>query len=98
MHEQLSDTSPEPLKAMLKRFCIVLIFSVAFAYIEAAVVVYLRAIFYPQGFTFPLTGFGISPLWQRILLTEIVNGFKITHRQNNLSITCCFIGANLTDP
>jgi len=71
MHEQLSDTSPEPLKAMLKRFCIVLIFSVAFAYIEAAVVVYLRAIFYPQGFTFPLTNFGISPLWKRILLTEI---------------------------
>ncbi len=59
------------MKATLKRFCIVLIFSVAFAYIEAAVVVYLRTIFYPQGFTFPLTNFGISPLWKRLLLTEI---------------------------
>jgi len=70
MHEQLSDTSPQPLKAMLKRFCIVVIFSIAFAYIEAAVVVYLRTIFHPSSFTFPLTEFGISPLWKRLLLTE----------------------------
>jgi hypothetical protein len=70
MHEQLSDTSPQPLKAMLKRFCIVVVFGIAFAYIEAAVVVYLRTIFHPSGFTFPLTKFGISPLWKRLLLTE----------------------------
>jgi hypothetical protein len=70
MHEQLSDTSPQPLKAMLKRFCIVVVFGIALAYIEAAVVVYLRTIFHPAGFTFPLTEFGISPLWERLLLTE----------------------------
>jgi hypothetical protein len=70
MHEQLSDTSPQLLKATLKRFCIVVAFSIAFAYIEAAVVVYLRAIFHPSGFTFPLAEFGISPLWKRLLLTE----------------------------
>jgi len=64
-------TSPEPFRTTLKRFCIVIIFSIAFAYIEAAVVVYLRTIFHPSGFTFPLTEFGISPLWKRILLTEI---------------------------
>lgn len=52
------DTSAGPLKATLKRFCIVVIFGIAFAYIEAAVVVYLRTIFYPAGFTFPLTEFG----------------------------------------
>ncbi|MHC4213225.1 MAG: hypothetical protein ACYSWP_07640 [Planctomycetota bacterium] len=47
--------------------------SIAFGYIEASVVVYLRAIFYPDGFVFPLTEFGIetSPLWRRLLLTEI---------------------------
>ena len=69
----LPDTSPEPLKTTLKRFCIVVAFGIAFAYIEAAVVVYLRTIFYPGGFTFPLTEFGIgtSSLWKRILLTEI---------------------------
>lgn len=70
MHEQLSDKSPEPLKAVLKRFCIVIVFGIAFAYIEAAVVVYLRTIFHPASFTFPLTEFGISPLWKRLLLTE----------------------------
>jgi hypothetical protein len=70
MHEQLSETSQQPLKAMLKRFCIVVVFGIAFAYIEAAVVVYLRTIFHPAGFTFPLTEFGISPLWKQLLLTE----------------------------
>jgi multisubunit Na+/H+ antiporter MnhC subunit len=71
MSRKLPYTSPEPFRTTLKRFCIVIIFSIAFAYIEAAVVVYLRTIFHPSGFTFPLTEFGISPLWQRILLTEI---------------------------
>jgi len=70
MHEQLSDISPQPLKATLNRFCIVVVFGISLAYIEAAVVVYLRTIFHPAGFTFPLTEFGISPLWERLLLTE----------------------------
>jgi len=61
----------EPLKSTLKRFCIVVIFSIAFAYIEAAVVVYLRTIFHPAGFTFPLLGCGIGPFWGRLMLTEI---------------------------
>jgi len=66
-----ADKSAELLKTTIKRFCVVVIFSIAFAYIEAAVVVYLREIFYPDGFTFPLTIFGIDPLWRRFLLTEI---------------------------
>ncbi len=69
--KKLADESTEPLKTTIKRFCIVVIFSIAFGYIEAAVVVYLREIFYPDGFTFPLTIFGIDPLWRRFLLTEI---------------------------
>ena len=70
---KLPDTSPEPLKTTLKRFCLIVIFGIALAYFEAAVVVYLRTIFYPDGFTFPLTEFGIgsSPLWKQLLLTEI---------------------------
>ncbi len=59
------------MNTTLKRFCIVIVFGIAFAYIEAAVVVYLRTIFHPGGFTFPLTEFGISPLWKRLLLTEV---------------------------
>ncbi len=72
MFEKLTDTSAD-LFDTLKRFCIVVVFSIAFAYIEAAVVVYLRQIFYPDGFTFPLAEFGldISPLWRRLLLTEL---------------------------
>jgi hypothetical protein len=65
------DISSEPLKIMLKQFCIVVVFGIAFAYIEAAVVVYLRTIFYPDGFTFPLTDFGINPLWKPLLVIEI---------------------------
>ena len=61
----------EPLKTTLKVFCIAVIFSIAFAYIEAAVVVYLREIFHPDGFTFPLTTFGLDPRWKPLLLTEI---------------------------
>ena len=71
MSEKLPGTSYEPLKTTLKRFCIVVIFGIALAYFEAAVVVYLRAIFHPDGFTFPLTSFGISPLWKQLRLTEV---------------------------
>jgi hypothetical protein len=59
------------MNTTLKRFCIVVVFGTAFAYIEAAVVVYLRTIFHPYGFTFPLTEFGISSLWKRLLLIEV---------------------------
>jgi len=64
------DISRDPLKRTLKRFCVVVIFGIAFGYIEAAVVVYLRAIFHPDGFTFPLRDFPISQHGD-ILLTEI---------------------------
>lgn len=70
MCEKSTDTSAELLETF-KRFCIVVIFGIAFGYIEAAVVAYLRAIFYPCGFVFPLTDFGASALWKRYLLIEI---------------------------
>jgi hypothetical protein len=71
VREKLPDAFSEPLKTTLKTFCIAVVFSIAFGYIEAAVVVYLREIFYPEGFTFPLTFFGMNPLWNRLLITEI---------------------------
>ncbi|UCC23079.1 MAG: hypothetical protein JSW23_03180 [Planctomycetota bacterium] len=71
MTQGLPDSSQGRLKKIFKRFLIAVVFSIAFGYIEAAVVVYLRAIFYPDGFTFPLTEFGIGPLWKRLLLTEV---------------------------
>jgi hypothetical protein len=61
----------EPLKTTLKHFCIAIAFGIAFGYIEAAVVVYLREIFHPEGFTFPMKVFGAGSRAERILLTEI---------------------------
>ncbi len=58
-------------RQMLRRLAIAIVFGVAFAYIESAVVVYLRVIFHPDGFTFPLQAFDITPLGRRLLLTEI---------------------------
>ncbi len=46
-------------------------FFVAFAYIEAAVVVYLRAIFYEDGFNFPITNFNNFPLFGKFLVFEV---------------------------
>ena len=67
----MADESIDTLKTTLRRFCIAVIFSIAFGYIEAAVVVYLREIFHPEGFTFPLTIFPIDPVSKRLFLTEI---------------------------
>jgi hypothetical protein len=59
------------LKRMLKQLLVAIVFSIAFAYIEAAVVVYLRAIFHPNGFTFPMSAFAVTAQSKRLLLTEV---------------------------
>jgi len=41
---------------MRRRLVTLSLFAAAMAYVEAAVVAYLRAIYYPAGFSFPLTG------------------------------------------
>ena len=69
--EKLINTSAEPLKTTMTRFVIAVIFSIAFAYIESAVVVYLRVIFHPDGFTFPLSNVDTILQHKAILLTEI---------------------------
>ncbi len=77
---------------MLKKLIIVLVFSIAFAYIEAAVVVYLRQIFYTAGFDFPLTNFPNIAAWQRLFLTEV--GREIATIV--LILTACWlVGENL---
>lgn len=42
------------LRRDVAAFCSVAAFAVAFAWVEASVVIYLRDLYYPQGFTFPL--------------------------------------------
>jgi len=44
-------------KESLKQLFIVTIFSIAMAFLESVIVVYLRKIYYPNGFDFPLVGF-----------------------------------------
>jgi len=68
---QLPDIHAEPLKTTIARFCVVVVLGIAFAYIEAAVVVYLRQIFHPDGFHFPMTVFGNEPHLKRLVFTEI---------------------------
>lgn len=48
------------LKPLTKKFTLIAIFGIAMAYLEAAVVVYLRMVFYPEGFQFPLKIMPIS--------------------------------------
>ena len=62
---------PETDKSLCRRVVTVLFFSVAFAYIEATVVVYLRALFYKQGFVFPLADFSTIEGFGPFLFTEI---------------------------
>jgi hypothetical protein len=69
--EKAPRTFPEPLKRTFKTFLIVVAFGIAFGYIEAAVVVYLRQIFHPDGFIFPMNVFGIDADSRRLLLAEI---------------------------
>ena len=66
-----ANRSVDTLGTTFKRFCIAVVFSIAFGYIEAAVVVYLREIFYPDGFNFPLSISIIDSVSRRILLTEV---------------------------
>jgi hypothetical protein len=64
-------STKNPGKISIKRLSTLVLFSIAFAYIEAAVVVYLRAIFYPDGFTFPIMNFLEMPGAGRYVITEI---------------------------
>lgn len=52
---------------MLKQLLWLIVWAVTFGYMEAAVVVYLREIYYPEGFSFPLV-----IIQGRILLTEVL--------------------------
>jgi hypothetical protein len=59
------------IQQMLKRLLVAIAFSVAFGYIESAVVVYLRAIFHPNGFHFPMQVFALTAQGRHLLLTEV---------------------------
>jgi len=60
-----------PINQTLTRLIIVILFSIAFGYIEAAVVVYLREIFHPDGFSFPIKLFTLDQLSKHLLRIEV---------------------------
>ncbi|MCX8104480.1 MAG: hypothetical protein N3D80_01235 [Ignavibacterium album] len=49
-----------------KKLFIILLFSIAMAYLESAVVVYLRELYYPEGFNFP-----VKLIPEKIILIEL---------------------------
>jgi hypothetical protein len=53
--------------SLQKKIIWVTVFSIAMGFMESAVVVYLRALYYPNGFDFPL-----APIDQRVAVTEII--------------------------
>ena len=53
------------MKSWQNRYIWCAIFAISFAYIESSVVVYLRALYYPEGFGFPLEELALS-----VYLTE----------------------------
>jgi hypothetical protein len=55
------------MKPVVKVIAYLTIFSIAMGFMESAVVVYLRALYYPDGFVFPLV-----PLDGKILITELL--------------------------
>lgn len=52
---------------MTKQLFWLMVWGVAFGYIEASVIVYLREIYYPEGFAFP-----VLIIQDRIMLTEVL--------------------------
>ena len=53
--------------SLFKIYIYTTLFAIAMGYMESAVVVYLREIYYPEGFDFPL-----KPISQNIAITEIL--------------------------
>jgi hypothetical protein len=60
----------KPARQDITRILIVIIFSIAMGFLESAVVVYLREIYYPEGFAFPL-----KMMSQRVMVTELFREF-----------------------
>ena len=51
---KLTDLESESMVSVTKQLFWLIVWGVAFAYIEASIVVYLREIYYPEGFAFPV--------------------------------------------
>ncbi len=71
MESRKMSDSARSAGTIIKRSVVVVILAIAFGYIEAAVVAYLRAIFHPDGFDFPLAAGIFGDSSRGLLLTEV---------------------------
>ena len=69
------------MSSLAKKFTAITIFSIAMGFLEAATVVYLRTLYYPEGFSFPLKNIPID-----IFLVEI-------GREMSTIVMLAFIGS-----
>ena len=67
----MGSSKDKVMRKMINVFIIVTIFGIAMGFLEAAVVVYLREIYYPNGFEFPL----VTNFVEKILAVDIVREF-----------------------
>ena len=69
------------MNLIIKNTIWVILFSIAMAYLESAVVVYLREIYYPEGFIFPLTPIdstiAITEFWREVATLVMLLGIGI---------------------
>ncbi len=68
-------------KILYKNLFFIFLFAVAFAWVESSVVVYLRIIYYPQGFRFP-----IKTHYDYMLVIEIIREFATLVMMVSISI------------
>ncbi len=67
MNRSLYNIEKHKMKHLHKKILLVSTFAIAMALLESAVVIYLREIMYPEGFSFPL-----SPMLPHLMLTELL--------------------------
>ncbi len=81
--------------SLVRQLSWLVIFSIAMAYLESAVVVYLREIYYPDGFSFPLTpidGDMVSTeFWREIATIIMLAGIGILTGKTNAQRFAFFI-------
>jgi hypothetical protein len=81
--------------SIIKTIFWVIIFSIAMAFLESAVVVYLRALYYPEGFAFPLKiidpKIGVTEFIREIATLIMLLGIGIMSGRKNIERFAFFI-------
>ena len=83
------------MKPITKTILWLTAFSIAMGYLETAVVVYLRKIYYPEGFLFPLTpitaDIAIAEFWREAATVVMLIGIGVLAGKNSLQRFAFFI-------